>query len=406
MFFQKKLKGVEKKIDIFICCAMTSKKLSTLRWNMLILWGLLIAVLLIVNVFFSIFEKINASDYPWRGQDDFFVSKTDLLMYEDNKERFSDIRNSIIDHMVSLSFTWFVSRPYETFDAEYWIQLSGGYLWELFVEPISVQDDLDEFISNFFSEFDETNYIVNKKPFHLSEVQLLNWTGVFYYKNQHDLEKRWYDVLSHRTRINTDKEYRRHNISTALNELWTPLLLFPWDQIDFLTAIWYDPAKRELYKDWFVVVQDEEQPSYGGWLCWASTALYQWILTNQWLWLPERRAHTKWYTSLYQANINGDNITIPWLDSTVYDGHVDLKIKNISTEPVILIATYDGSHWWKEEVFTLWPNQYAWNIEHAHSRPNSSTIIVDGEPIPVSWWCYVWKVNGQERKSCYKEVKY
>ncbi len=391
---------------MYIFIFMRSETITNVRRNIAVLWFFLVGILVVLNVIYSMFDRINASDYPWRDKQDFFVSKWELLSFENDVElRSKIVRSRMIDYLAANSFSWFIARPYDSAEDKRGISLSWWFEWELVIDWFLVEDDIDKYIASFFEEFDSTTYVINKKPMKIALEDAASRSGVYFYKSQEELEERGYRVLSHRSRKNTDEEYRRHNISTALTQLKTPLILFPWDQLEFLDAIGYDPIEQSLYRDWFVVVQDEEQPEYGWWLCGASTALYQGILTNKGLWLPERRAHTKRYTTLYKASINGEQISVPWLDSTVFDGHIDLKVQNTSDHPIILVAQYDGSRWWIEEVYTLWMDEYAWDLEHLHTRPNRSTIKVDGKTVEVSGGCYVREINWEERKSCYKEVK-
>jgi len=73
----------------------------------------------------------------------------------------------------------------------------------------------------------------------------------------------------------------------------------------------FDPSEQQLYEDGFVIFLDEEVEDYGGGLCGGSTAIYQGIVTNKSLSRPALRNHSKWYTHLYSATIDGEWVDTP-----------------------------------------------------------------------------------------------
>jgi hypothetical protein len=154
----------------------------------------------------------------------------------------------------------------------------------------------------------------------------------------------------------------------------------------------YDGLKQENYVEGYAIIEWEEEKDYGWWMCGASTAIYQWILTNAWLQVTKLRNHSKRYSNLYTAYINHEKVETPWIDSAVYYGQIDLTMKNITPNPIILVMNYDGSWWWQEEVFTLslWAHKWAFEFiswERWHD-----------------WWCYSRLINGKKETSCYKEI--
>jgi vancomycin resistance protein YoaR len=62
------------------------------------------------------------------------------------------------------------------------------------------------------------------------------------------------------------------------------------------------------------------------------------------------------------------------LDSTIYDGHVDYKILNTASYPIIVVANYDGTSGGTEEVFSLAKTEHKGSFEHDYARPNSTYI--------------------------------
>ena len=359
-----------------------------------------------MNFLFVTLDQIYAQSNPSYTTSDIYIDKITIAKKREEWTLRPYLVDRITTHLLANSFTWYITEPY-TDNPNLALTLSWGYTWELIVSPVPKFSLLpyDTIIDNYIQEDESISYDINKKPFLLEESVWRWWSGIPLFRTKEDLEKLWYTVVSHRSRYNTDKSYRRHNIHTAFEEFGHTRIILPGEEISFIDDINYDPVEQELYQEWYVVVQDEEQPEYGGWLCWASTAMYQWLLTNTALEFPERRAHTKWYTDLYKASINGENIETPGIDSAIYDGYIDLKFTNTASYPVIMVSNYDGEHWWLEEVFTLALPSDEWAFEHLHTRPNKSTIVVDGKKVNVEGGCYVWEVNGEERKSCYKEVK-
>jgi len=163
------------------------------------------------------------------------------------------------------------------------------------------------------------------------------------WKNQEELRLLGYEVVSSRYRTNTDPSYRRHNIVTAFNYLGNIIVLNPGESFDYLASIHYDPKQEKNYKNGLAIVDDAEIPVYGGGICGGSTATYQGLLTNTALQLKGRN-HSKWFTNLYTATINGKKISTPGIDATVFAGSADLKVTNISDHPIIIALNYNGNY--------------------------------------------------------------
>lgn len=217
-----------------------------------------------------------------------------------------------------------------------------------------------------------------------------------------DLKALWYEIVSHRTRVNRDKEYRRYNIMTAFAKMGNVLVLNPWQTVSYLNDIDYDEWPKLNYKYGLSIIGDEEIMDYGGGICGSSTAIYQGILTNTALDITKQRNHTRRYSNLYPAVINGEMVTTPWLDSALYGPILDLHFTNTRNYPVIIVANYDGSVWGTEEIFSLGRAQDRGSFEFVSSRKTTTT---DADGKTLHWGCYVWTVNGEQRKSCYKKVE-
>lgn len=233
------------------------------------------------------------------------------------------------------------------------------------------------------------------------------WTEYFdinLFRTIDDLNSLWYQVVSHRTRINRDEEYRRKNIATAFNHIGAVRIINPWETFAYLDQIQFDAWSQWLYLSGKVIFLDEEVDQYWWGLCGWSTALYQGTVLNTWLSFSTRN-HSKRYTSLYTAEINGERISTPGIDSTIYYPYLDLAITNIADYPIILVSNYNGLYDAKEEVFTLW-----------YPTERGSAVFVSKEKkifeLQKKWWwtresmwaCYTWNINDELVKRCYKEI--
>jgi vancomycin resistance protein YoaR len=155
-----------------------------------------------------------------------------------------------------------------------------------------------------------------------------------------------------------------------------------------------------------VVVGNQEKLDYGGGICGASSAIYQWIVSNWSLQTPRVRNHTRWYGYLYDAYIDGELVTTPWIDSAVFDGSLDLEMVNTASHPIVLVMNYDGTLGWVEEVFTVGRSDDRQNIEFVSSYPITYTWpswVGTGE-ITTRWGCYTWLIGEETVKRCYRKV--
>jgi len=379
--------------------------INTLRQHIVISWITIILTVWIFLFLGHIFDKQIEKDYPDLRTGEIFVEKNQI----DNRSLHGDakdtLRQYVLQDFLQSGFAWFDAKPYA--ESSTWAHITtrgNSFTGDLIVEAIAEEDPLDTYINTFLWSYNDTEYQIHKEPFLLPPEVYETWTWVLLFKDVQDLYDMGYDVVSHRTRINKDADYRRHNIATALQEFGSVRLVNPGEELSFIEEIWYDPLEQELYKKWFTVVLDEDQTEYGWGLCGASTALYQWLLTNTAIEPAERRVHTQRYGYLYDAEVNGKPVSTPWLDSTIYDGHIDYKIHNTATYPIIIVANYNGEWWWLEEVFSLAKSEDTWSFEHDYTRPNSTFVTEKWVRKKVYWWCYGRIINGEERESCYKSV--
>jgi hypothetical protein len=218
----------------------------------------------------------------------------------------------------------------------------------------------------------------------------------------------WYEIISHRTRVNKDASYRRENIARAFSHIGHVRVLNPWQTISYLIDSEFDPEEQVKYLEWKAIFLDEEVDEYGWWLCGGSTAIYQWSFLNTWLEFVSRN-HSKWYSSLYTATINGQEQQVPGIDSTIYAPYLDLKLTNKRTYPILVVMNYDGSLGWTEEVLTLSPNKNdRWTYYVSEVTPRTFQLrqwwALWTWTRSVLWWCYTRYVHGEEKVSCYKEI--
>ncbi len=313
-----------------------------------------------------------------------------------NYKSHDEVRREIINNLISNWRNNFIERPY-VWD---WVSITTAddnrESYNVLLD-VSFRDDLDVFLENSIS-FEWENEIV------VSPEDYLNRSKIALFKSYEDIRSLWYNVVSHRRRITTDKDYRRYNIAKSFSLLWHVRVLNPWDTLSFLEDSQFDPNNEVHYQEGKVIFLDEEVDDYGWWLCWWSTALYQWVVTNKWLDVVSRN-HTKWYSYLYTAVINWEEITIPWLDSTIYYPYLDLKIKNVASYPIILVSNFSWNSGEYEEVFTLWKVSDRWNVTFVESYDKSYTITnKEWKERKTDWECYDWIVNWEEMTRCYKEL--
>jgi hypothetical protein len=61
----------------------------------------------------------------------------------------------------------------------------------------------------------------------IRESDWRGWSDIYLFKNAQDLQDLGYEIVSHRTRVNHDKEYRRFNIMTAFAKMGNVIVLNP-----------------------------------------------------------------------------------------------------------------------------------------------------------------------------------
>jgi len=303
------------------------------------------------------------------------------------------------------SSTWrlvtFITQPYYARNANFAVTVRSG---EIVASFIQAQDDLDLIIKNALIRLGSGKQDI---IFSNSDIRALG--QIYLWKSTQDLKDLWYQVVSSRYRTNYDAAYRRHNIITAFGYLGHAKVLNPGDSFNYLASIHYDPKAKKNYKNGLAIVQDEEIPVYGWGICWGSTATYQWLVTNLGLKLGARN-HSKRFSDLYTAIINGQKIATPGIDATVFAGSVDLKVTNISDHPIIVVLNFNGNYGWIEETMSLWLAQDKGSLEFVSKKTSmKKKNKIDkqtgsGYVETVKTGCYTRKINGKNKTSCYREI--
>ena len=315
------------------------------------------------------------------------------------------LRKYIISKLIENKFSKFASQPNFWWSSIYLNPpktKTGSMNFDV-VKNINQSDNLDDYINNYIYQYNNLTNEQKFNPSNFSDFLLIFddykfWSDIYMYKTEKDLRDMWYILTSYRTRINKDTEYRRYNIKTAFYYFGNVRVLNIWESIYYMNEINYDPAYEKNYLSWLSIVNDDEIPTYWWWLCGSSTAIYQWILSNKSIWVRSR-SHSKRRTNLYAANINGINITTPWLDSTIYNSKYDLVITNKTDHPIVIISNFDGKNWWQEQNFTLWHASDIWDFDKAKKNQTVSKTTKTNK-----WKCYNRVINGKNKQSCYNEI--
>lgn len=341
---------------------------------LLSLWG----AYLYSTSYCSIFSQTEIS---WNQQ---LLSCKELESLRTNSPDLSDMKNVIrIKFIKTLRENWytqFVKTPFPDGKGNGWIEITKE--WYMMKSIIVGQDDLDTYIEKLDLNKKSSQWIV------FSMKELLDLQNIYLFKSQKDLEMLGYKVVSHRVRTADKEEYRRHNIKQAFDDLGGLRVINP-GKVSFMKNI--DLENRAAYKNGYAIIDNQTKEVYAWGICGASTAIYQWALTNKSLSF-QWQAHSKRYTKLYAATINWEDIFTPWLDTTVYWNTIDFVVENKAKYPIILAMNFDWEEEWQEEVFTLWMEDDFGSF--AYNRSFKSW----------DYSCYERIVNGEKERSCYKEV--
>lgn len=220
------------------------------------------------------------------------------------------------------------------------------------------------------------------------KLNYVNWNfDIRYLINHWKLE-----ITTLRERKNVDQAYRLYNIKTAFEKFWNNKIILPNEVVSFIRNIEYDEKEKKNYKFWAAINWNKEVQTYGGWICWAATAIYQGLFLNKGIEVLNKRNHSWWYWVLYNATINWEKITTPGLDATVWitasdSSSTDVKFKNISKKPILFWAIVNSKN--VEKVFTLSEPWNKWTATFIEKKNK----------------CYKWEVNWVIQNNCYTLIK-
>jgi len=327
----------------------------------------------------------------------------ELLQTSKSFNSFGDsVRLLLINKMINHGWNNRESNPYAKQEYAAWnnqiLLISSGtdYImsWNLWYK-----DDLDKFLEDELNQYKDDrdqwkkyNQYAAINSIQIDKKLFSSWEKLLLFRSKEDLDALGYDIVSYRTRISHDKGYRRYNISTAFANIGNVRILNPGDVFDFRnesTYSRYNSAYKKAFARGYAIVGGAEKRIYGWGLCGAATAVYQWILTNLAVDIVERRPHSIWYKSLFEASVNGEYISTPGLDATIYKNDVNIQFENNRDYPIVVVFNFDGSKWGEEQVFSLAKDGDKWNFEFLYRK----------------WKCFSWKINSEVVKNCYGLLK-
>jgi len=322
-----------------------------------------------------------------------YIANSDILSLLNKSSSYAQahqrIRLLLLKTMISRGFSGFISSPFLYGNNKIQLLVDTWFVDFVLLENIPQKDALDNLILNKLIQY--KNSIAHTLPtnwFSITQREYDNLHNIYLFKNNEDLYGLGYEVVSYRYRINHDAAYRRYNISLAFSKIGNIRVINPHETFSFQDTIQNTDQATWRFMVGFAIVKGKTIPLYGGGLCGASTAFYQWILTNTALHIIQRSPHTKRYASLYNSVINGQAINTPGLDSTVFSTIIDMQATNTRDYPLVVILNYDGSVGGMEEVFSLGKISDKWTLQYKWFNKK----------------CYIREINGTDVSSCYLNI--
>ncbi|MFA6256556.1 MAG: VanW family protein [Candidatus Absconditabacterales bacterium] len=310
---------------------------------------------------------------------------------------FHKLRITILKFMIDNGYKDFNDQPYQRNGNLAIIAQSGDFH---VLKNIEANDALDVFLEDKLTGFQDNFFDVQQygkylgfKPITISTGEYAQLQNIFLFKNEQDLRDLGYELISWKTRTNTDPDYRRYNISTAFYNIGNVRLILSDEVFSLAHEFHYSASDgKRVYTYGYATIGGVPKKIYGGGLCGVATALFQGSLTNIGLPLVEYKAHSIYYKNLYEAEINGITISQPGLDATIYAPDIDFRMQNIREYPIVVIFNYDGEMGTIEQVFTL---------SKAQDR---GTFAFVGEYRDGGSKCFTWNINGEDMTNCYSKV--
>ena len=330
------------------------------------------------------------------------MDRAKIIKILNNSQVFEDLYHAVrIDVLKFL-----IQEKYENFNNEPYMKWALSIIqqsWDFqILQDITIDDALDillqKKLQGFTDDFGATKLFKNFisfKAISISTGEYEQLWKLFLFKDEQDLRDLWYELISWRSRINADPDYRRHNITTAFYNIGNVRLIMPGEVFSIGQELRYSPRRNpgsKEFVDGYAILGAGAGLVYGGWLCGVATSFYQGALTNLWLDVLESKPHSIYYRNLYEAEINGQYISDPGLDATMYLPMFDVKMRNIRDYPIIAVFNFDGWSGHMEQMFTLAKNQDKGSFTYVDTYKKSGLT------------CFRWKINGKDISHCYKAV--
>lgn len=371
-------------------------------------FGLSQKIWYVILLVFALVLFVFAPRAYWYQPNDIVISSQTLsglaFSSDDHIDFYGQARWEVISSLIAQWFDKFEKTPYSPGVFPLHMQSSGSteqYPEFYGTEVVSGDDALDDLLQTYFSGHreDVVDFFVNGRAvefesFVISADVVQKFENIFLFKQASDLEKLWYVVSSFRRRKNTDPQYRRDNIYISYYNIWNTRVINPQETLSFMDEIHYDSGTPwdNLSLAYGFGQAGGVKVMYGGGICGGGFWFFWVSVVNKWIEVLERHNHTTRYRSLYNNELNGQDVWYPGLDTSVYDfgwSRKDFRIKNIRNYPIVLVINYDNSFGGVEEVFTLAKEE---------DRGSFSYLGKKGP-------CYVREFNGEAFKSCYSGLR-
>lgn len=335
--------------------------------------------------------QINSKDNNQRDPVLMYIPNENILNILQTSESYHEahtrIRLLILQQMISKGFSGFISTPISDGNEKLSLLTNTGFADFILLEDIPETDSLDNLVLNKIAQYRNIiSQISSPRWLEITQKEYDTLNNIYLFKSNEDLYNLWYELVSYRYRNNNDAEYRRHNINLAFSRIGNVRIINPSETFSFQdtirqSSIWKFMAGPSIVKGKITYL-------YWWWLCGASTAFYQWILTNTAVEMTERSPHTQRYANLYDSFVNGEAINTPGLDSTVFSSVKDVKITNTRNYPLVVVLNYDWSKGGREEAFSLAKNSDKWSLVYKGKDKK----------------CYTREINGSDISSCYQKI--
>jgi len=156
---------------------------------------------------------------------------------------YQKVRITLLLSLIGSGYGDFNTQPYDESGNFVMVVQSGDFK---LLKNISQDDHLDLLIHGALSSYHEDFASLKKFSDHLT-FKTIGITAdnipslgtLFLFKNEQDLRDLGYQLVSRKTRINMDHDYRRHNIMAAFNNIGNVRLIMPGQIFDLAHELHY-----------------------------------------------------------------------------------------------------------------------------------------------------------------------